>query len=90
MDINMLLKLSEKPMGGNDFINFYYKKFGILMSGGTVYSNLYSLERKGLIKGFDTIQKRVYRLTKKGEELKKKLDNCFEDFQSFITAFLTE
>jgi len=58
MDILILAQLREGlPMSGYDFIAFIHKKFRILMSPGTVYSVLYSLERDGLIKGIYTIKK---------------------------------
>ena len=90
MDINMLSKLSEKRMSGFDFINFYFEKFGVLMSSGTVYSTLYAMERKGLIEGFKNSNKRIYQLTDKGEELNKTAKNVFGEIQNFITAFLSE
>jgi DNA-binding PadR family transcriptional regulator len=42
-------------------------KHGVLLSSGTVYSMLYSLERKGLIQSGLKGRSRVYSLTDKGE-----------------------
>ena len=55
-------------LSGYDAIGFIHKRFDVLVSAGTVYSLLYSLERKGLVKGELTQGKRVYVLTEKGED----------------------
>ena len=54
-------------MGGYDVLGFIHKEFNTLLSSGTVYSFLYSLERDGLIKGASGRRKRVYVLTEKGK-----------------------
>ena len=68
MDILILAELKNSPMSGYDFIYDIRRRFGILMSSGTVYYLLYSMERDGLIKGRLEHRKRVYTLTNKGEE----------------------
>jgi len=47
----------------------------MLLSSGTVYSNLYFLERKGLIKGEWAQRRRVYSLNEKGKETVKEFLN---------------
>jgi DNA-binding PadR family transcriptional regulator len=82
LDIIVLAKLREEhePVSGYDVITFIHKKFGILVSSGTVYSILYSMERDGVLKGRFSQRKRVYTLADKGEnkikaisEAKKKI-----------------
>ena len=51
MDIIVLSELRNGPMSGYDVISYIHNKFRILVSSGTVYSLLYSLERDGLIEG---------------------------------------
>jgi len=70
LDVFILLKMSEesKPIGGYDVIGLVHEKFGILMSAGSAYAVLYSLERDGLIKGQLGYRKRGYTLTDKGEK----------------------
>jgi len=72
LDTIVLAKLRERdsPMSGYDVITLIHKKFRILVSSGTVYSLLYSMERDGLIIGrwVGSRRKRVYTLTEKGEE----------------------
>ena len=55
-------------MSGYDVIRFIYKKFGVLVSSGTVYSRLYTLERNGWIKSISTKRKRVYALSEESEQ----------------------
>jgi len=68
MDILILIELQEKPLSGYDIISLIHKRFNVLVSSGTVYSLLYSLERKGLVTADMDQRKRVYTLTEKGEQ----------------------
>jgi DNA-binding PadR family transcriptional regulator len=54
--------------GGYDIIKYVEKEFGCLLSPGTVYNTLYSMERDELIK-FCKFKKRkkTYIITKKGK-----------------------
>ena len=45
MDIIILAELRNGSMSGYDVISFIHNKFNLLVSSGTVYSMLYSLER---------------------------------------------
>jgi DNA-binding PadR family transcriptional regulator len=58
----------ESPLSGYELIMLFHEKFHLLLSSGTVYSKLYSMERDGLIKGEWNGRKRVYQLTEKGKE----------------------
>jgi DNA-binding PadR family transcriptional regulator len=68
MDVLVLTELRTGPLSGYDVIGFIHNKFHLLVSSGTVYSLLYSLERDGLIEGKWNERKRVYKLTEKGEK----------------------
>ena len=68
MDVLILAELRKGAMSGYDAISFIHNKFGIMISSGTIYSHLYALERDGLIKGDWRVKKRVYKITKKGEQ----------------------
>jgi DNA-binding PadR family transcriptional regulator len=68
MDMLILAELQEKPLSGYDIIGLIHKRFNVLVSSGTVYSLLYSLERKGLVAADLENRKRVYTLTEKGEQ----------------------
>ena len=68
MDMLILAELQQKPLSGYDIISLIHKRFNVLVSSGTVYSLLYSLERKGLVVADVDQRKRVYTLTTKGEQ----------------------
>ena len=69
MDVIILSRFrNNNSFSGYDLILFINKKFDFLISSGTVYALLYSLERNGLIEGKWNQRKRVYTLTHKGEE----------------------
>jgi len=88
MDILILSELKIDSLSGYDIIGLIHKKFGILISSGTVYSLLYSMERNGLIKGVWNQRKRVYMLTEKGEQNTKVITNANEEIQNFLRNML--
>jgi DNA-binding PadR family transcriptional regulator len=63
---------------------FIHKKFRFLVSPGTIYSLLYSLERDGLIEGRWNQRKRVYTLTRKGKETIKLILESSEKIHRLI------
>ncbi|MEA2090463.1 MAG: PadR family transcriptional regulator [Thermoproteota archaeon] len=68
LDLLILAKLGNCSfIGGYDLIKLIHQKYGVLISPGSVYSNLYSLEREGLINGHQTEKGRVYKITDKGK-----------------------
>ena len=46
LDIFILAEVSDRPLSGYDLVGLIHKKFNLLMSSGTIYSILYSLERE--------------------------------------------
>jgi len=69
MDIVILSMLRNRSsLSGYDIIVSVHNEFSFLMNSGTIYSVLYSLERESLIEGKWNQRKRVYTLTRKGEE----------------------
>ena len=84
-DILILAEMKkEGSLSGYDVIGLLHKKFGVVMSSGTVYSLLYSLERDGLIKGAWNNRKRVYELSEKGEQNIKVITNANDAIQNFL------
>ena len=79
-----MAELQEKPLSGYDIINLVHKRFDVMVSSGTVYSLLYSLERKGLVNANPDNRKRVYTLTEKGEELLKTVEQANEELNSLV------
>lgn len=88
MDIIILAELRNAPMSGYDVISFIHNKFRLLVSSGTVYSLLYSLERNELIEGNWNERKRVYRLTEKGTKTIETILNANDKIKNFITSLL--
>lgn len=86
MDILILTELHKGPLSGYDVIGFIHQKYGILMSSGTVYSLLYSLERDGLVKGVWNHRKRVYELSEDGEQNIKTVTRANEEIQTFLRS----
>ena len=68
MDILILAELQNKPLSGYDIIGLVHKRFNVLVSSGTVYSLLYSLEREGLVAADLDSRKRIYNLTDNGKQ----------------------
>ena len=76
------------PLSGYDIIETVQSEFNLMMSPGSVYSLLYCLERQGLLSGEFTDQKRVFRLTDKGEEHIKTVVQSKEEILKFARVIL--
>lgn len=72
-------------MSGYDVISMLHKKYDLLVSPGTVYALLYSLEREGLIEGRWDERKRVYALTNLGLQNEGLLKAAGEEVQLLLT-----
>lgn len=73
LDIIIICELKEKgELSGYDLATMQKQKFGITLSPGTVYSTMYSMERRGLITPHPNGKKTTYILSPMGE---RALDN---------------
>jgi DNA-binding PadR family transcriptional regulator len=88
MDIIILAEIRSEPMSGYDVISFIHNKFHLLVSSGTVYSLLYSLERNELIEGTWNERERVYKLTDKGRKTIETVLSANDKIKNFITGLL--
>ena len=88
MDTIIMSELRNGPISGYDIITYIHIKFGLLVSSGTVYSLLYSLERNGLIEGAWIERKRIYRLTPKGESTIEVILNSNDKIKGFMSTIL--
>lgn len=86
MDVMVLTEIKKHSLSGYDVIAKIHKRFGILVSSGTVYSLLYSLERDGLIRGTWDKRKRVYKLTEKGEQNIRVITKANDEIQNFLKS----
>jgi DNA-binding PadR family transcriptional regulator len=84
MDILILAEMKKSVVSGYDVIGIIYKRFGVLLSSGTVYSLLYSLERDGLIRGTWNQRKRVYALTEKSKQNMEVIIKANREIQDFL------
>lgn len=89
MDILILTEMKKGSLSGYDVIGIVHGKFGVLMSSGTVYSLLYSLEREGWLRGVWNQRKRVYELTQKGEDHIKLIIKVNEEVKNFLRNIST-
>ena len=89
LDTIFLAELKKtQPQSAYALMKLVHQKFNFLISAGTVYALLYSMERKDLVIGEPTENKRIYRLTEKGNETINVLLNTKEDlFQYAKTVF---
>ena len=67
LDSIIMVELENRPLSGYDIISMVFERFRFLASSGTVYSLLYTLERKGLVEGALDEKKRMDKLTEKGK-----------------------
>ena len=90
MDLIILSLMSNghEAIGGYDIIRYLHKHFHFLPSPGTVYSQLYSLERKGLIMNVGNERKRTYTLSEKGREYFQMIQSCREHVQMILNDII--
>jgi len=88
LDVLILAELRNGSMSGYDVIAYVHNKYRLLVSSGTVYSLLYSLERDGLITGAWNQRKRVYKLTDKGDETIRAIMNANDRIQLLMSSLL--
>jgi DNA-binding PadR family transcriptional regulator len=90
LDILLLIEMKKQSnLSGYDLTAFVNSKFGGILSPGTVYATIYTLERKGLIKGESDGRKTVYQLTSQGNEVLTEMMKEFNQQMSiFVKKFL--
>jgi DNA-binding PadR family transcriptional regulator len=89
LDIFILGQIQKKPRSGYDLIGLIHRRFDILISPGTIYSLLYSLERNALIKGiYEDERKRVYELTENGEKAIQAIKKANNEIQICLKNIL--
>ena len=87
LDTIFLAELKKvQPQSAYALMNLVHRKFGFLISAGTIYSLLYSMERKGLVIGEALENKRIYRLTQKGDETITILSNSKKELLQYANT----
>ena len=89
MDVLIMVKIREEgEASGYDLLCYFHKGFDLLISPGTVYATLYSMERNGLIKARGESRKRIYSLTPKGESTIQAINESSIDVEHFFSSLL--
>jgi len=71
-----------------EVISYIHNKFNPLVSSGTVYSLLYSLERNSLVEGAWVERRRTYKLAEKGEKTIETILNANDKINGLLTSLL--
>jgi len=91
LDLLCLSALNEREMTAYEVMALIYKKFGVLLSPGTIYPRIAYLEKIGLIRTVGLGRKKTYTLTDKGKDALqswlKELDEMLFDLRSFLRVF---
>jgi DNA-binding PadR family transcriptional regulator len=88
LDILILQELKRnEDSSGYDIIKFVRDKLDTTISSGTVYSALYAIERKGLIRGVTDRRRTGYALTKLGNEYLNTIQDSENKLSEFIKDF---
>lgn len=91
LDIAILSVLKENEgLNGYEIIQYIHEKLGILVSQGTVYSNLYALERKQLVTGMTYSRARTYKLTSKGLDKLREVSKMRAALNLFLTQLCND
>jgi len=89
LDVLILLELRREAMNGYAVIDHVQNKFRITVEPESAYSILNSLENDKFVKGELVQEKRVYRLTEKGEETVKTIQNLRDKILGLVLNILT-
>ena len=81
-----ILSHSDGYFSGYDIIKHIHTHFRFLASSGTVYANLYAMERNGLLQGTQQNRRRVYRLSPQGYEMVWNLEKANCNVQAIIAT----
>lgn len=73
-------------MSAFDIIETIHERFFVLISAGTIYPRLESLEKLGLVSNKHDGRRKVFYLTEKGREL---IDNISEEYDLIHTSLVT-
>jgi DNA-binding PadR family transcriptional regulator len=88
MDILIMVRMKQSEASGYDIVTYVHRKFDLLVSPGTAYSVLYSMERDGLIKAHEVDRKRIYALTSKGEATIKAIHESGAVLENYFSSLL--
>ncbi len=89
-DILILKYLKSHPLNsGYQILKHLHEQYDILFSPGTIYNEIYSLERKNLIQGEGDENGRIYCLTEKGEKALTSTIKTSKQIQDLVCSILS-
>lgn len=89
MDVLIMVKLREEgEASGYDLLSSFHRKFDLLVSPGTVYAMLYSMERNDFVKPRGESRKRIYSLTPKGKTTIQAIIESSDALERFFPSIL--
>lgn len=86
IDIMTLVLLANRPMCGYEIIENIYERARVLLSPGTVYPLLDSLQRKGLVESKTESKKKIYKITSSGRETLVRMSAEYAKIQSILSV----
>jgi DNA-binding PadR family transcriptional regulator len=90
-DILILKYLKAHSLSsGYQILRYLHEEYNILFSPGTVYNEIYLLERKKLIKGAGDEKGRIYCLSDKGEKALISTAKTSKQIQELVSNILSE
>ncbi|MBI2937494.1 MAG: PadR family transcriptional regulator [Thaumarchaeota archaeon] len=84
LDLIILSLLNTKELSGYDLVVIIQKRFDVLLSPGTIYPILKSLDSHKLVQTSYTKRKKLYKLTDQGSLYLSQLLGGYRDFLSHI------
>ena len=69
LDIIIIKAVKENMLNGYEIKLLVRRKFGVSLSAGTIYPQIYALEKKDLLKCYEKRGTRCYSLTYKGQTM---------------------
>ena len=89
LDLAIVRVLADRSMTGYEMSGLFVKKFGMPIGPSMIYSKIYSLERKGMIKCIRNRVGRAYSLTEQGHEIVNNIASITEEIQKFTRTMLS-
>ncbi|MCW4011828.1 MAG: PadR family transcriptional regulator [Candidatus Bathyarchaeota archaeon] len=88
LDIIVLSMLKDNPIHGYAIIADIHKRFDVLLSPGTLYPLLYSLEKKGMISIEQDGRRKNYIITEKGLIQSDRVINAYSAQMKDLIKFI--
>jgi DNA-binding PadR family transcriptional regulator len=83
LDLALLCALANQPLTAYGINGLFMNKLGIMVSPSMIYTNLFLMERKGLIKCIRNGAGRTYALTEQGKEIADNINGLTDQIRTF-------